>query len=124
MTIAEVGSKFLEMFILVLEAAGEETGNTSYKEVSRIIEKNKDELDRAIQSDVSYDILVCLCIILVLADIHTMDKLKLMEPTELQELTIDLYYRYLSKPVRSFSSKHGLPIPKPENTIALIRDIK
>ena len=112
MTLPEISKKFLERFVLILEAVGDETGNTSYKNVEKIIheEENEKMIQEAIDDDVDFRIFVTICIFTVLKDIHGIDKLRSIGEIELKELTDDLFVRYLKKPTRQFSSTYGLPI--------------
>lgn len=124
MTLPEISKKFLERFVLVLEAVGDETGNTSYKNVEKIIheEENEEMIQGAIDDDVDFRIFVTICIFTILKDIHGVEKLYSIGEIELKELVDDLFVRYLKKPIRQFSSTYGLPIlNSPEVFIKVIK---
>ena len=108
-TSEELFPEYLKIFELVIEQAGEDTGNTVYKNISNILSKNRDKIDKAIEDDIPFGMFVTLLVIIILLEVHTAEKLDKLSPDETKYYIDDLFSRYLKKPTRKFTSSHGLP---------------
>lgn len=112
MTTKEIYQKYKEVFILVMETAGEETGNKVYKDVEKILNKNsfKKVINQAAEQDVPLPVFICICIVTLLGEIHGPDKLSEMDMEESYKLADFMFQNYLKKPTRKFTSTYGLPV--------------
>lgn len=112
MTTKEIYRKYEEVFILVMEAAGEETNNQAYKDVERIL-KDKvfaKSINQAIEDEAPIQVFISLCIVALLKEIHGVDELSDMTEDETYELADYIFQHYLKKPTRKFTSTYGLPV--------------
>lgn len=112
MTTKEIYRKYEEVFILVMEAAGEETNNQAYKDVERIL-KDKvfaKSINQAIEDEAPIQVFISLCIVALLKEIHGVDELSDMTEDETYELADYIFQHYLRKPTRKFTSTYGLPV--------------
>lgn len=75
MTAKELFPKYVEIFELVIEQAGEDTGNKVYKNISKVILDNKDKIESSIENDVPFSFFVTVLIMIVLLEVHTPEKL-------------------------------------------------
>ena len=112
MTTKEIYRKYEEVFILVMEAAGEETNNQAYKNVEKIL-KDKvfaKSINQAIEDEAPIQVFISLCIVALLKEIHGVDELSDMTEDETYELADYIFQHYLRKPTRKFTSTYGLPV--------------
>lgn len=109
MTAKELFPKYVEIFELVIEQAGEDTGNKVYKNISKVILDNKDKIESSIENDVPFSLFVTVLIMIVLLEVHTPEKLDKMSKEDTKVLMDDLFDRYLKKPTRKFTASYGLP---------------
>ena len=112
MTTKEIYRKYEEVFILVMETAGEETNNQAYKDVERIL-KDKvfaKSINQAIEDEAPIQVFISLCIVALLKEIHGVDELSDMTEDETYELADYIFQHYLRKPTRKFTSTYGLPV--------------
>ena len=112
MTTKEIYRKYEEVFILVMEAAGEETNNQAYKDVERIL-KDKvfaKSINQAIEDEAPIQVFISLCIVALLKEIHGVVELSDMTEDETYELADYIFQHYLRKPTRKFTSTYGLPV--------------
>ena len=112
MTTKEIYKKYEEVFILVMEAAGEETNNQAYKDVEKIL-KDKvfaKSINQAIEDEAPIQVFISLCIVALLKEIHGVDELSDMTEDETYELADYIFQHYLRKPTRKFTSTYGLPV--------------
>ena len=112
MTTKEIYRKYEEVFILVMEAAGEETNNQAYKDVEKIL-KDKvfaKSINQAIEDEAPIQVFISLCIVALLKEIHGVDELSDMTEDETYELADYIFQHYLRKPTRKFTSTYGLPV--------------
>lgn len=110
MILVDIAEKYKEVFILCMEAAGNETGNTAYLDCEKIIEDSKEYIQNAIDNGVDFRIYVSILITTVLSDVHGFDKLENNDPEVNGQLLEDLFQRYLWKATRTFSTRNGLPV--------------
>ena len=112
MTTREIYQKYEEIFVLVMETAGEETGNKVYKETEKILNESnfKKVIDQAIEQEIPLPVFICMCIITLLEKIHGADKLIEMDIDESYKLADFMFQNYLKKPTRKFTSTYGLPV--------------
>ena len=112
MTTKEIYKKYEEVFILVMEAAGEETNNQAYKDVEKIL-KDKvfaKSINQAIEDEAPIQVFISLCIVALLKEIHGVDELSDMTEDETYELADYIFQHYLRQPTRKFTSTYGLPV--------------
>lgn len=110
MTLQEIYNNYKEIFILCLEKAGADTGNSSYKNIEKILEKDSEIIALAIEEDVCFEILIGTMIYLVLRDIHGKEKLEKNSFSDNHVIMSDLFDRYLRIPTRRFCSSNGISI--------------
>ena len=115
MTVQEILDKYLDLFVLVMETAGEKTDNKYYKDVKRIIKDNKSILDDMIEKTpvIPFELVVVMCIAFLVEEIHGTERLIESDYDELDNYINSMWDLYLKKPTRHFTSKYGLePIDK------------
>lgn len=114
MTLKEIKEKWFDMFILIMETAGEETDNEDYKNVKKICEETKLRKQSKNFNDLEDNQLLNVHIIVnVLSLVLRIHKGENLSDEEYQDLCQDMWDRYLRKPTRKFTSRNGiLPVPK------------
>ena len=123
MTARELYEKYKEVFILVMETAGEETGNEVYKNVESIInsERFTKLIDEALDSGCRFDFVIVQMIVAVILNIHNLDDLDNTDMME--EYGIPMFELYLKKPTRAFCQQNGVPIIKNLSWKAVLQKI-
>ena len=123
MTCEEIYIKYIDLFKLLIKNAGIETGNTSYRNVDKILEQDDDKMciNRAIEDEVDFRIFVSILIFRVMIDIHGIEKLEKLDEDEMKDLITSLYVLYLLKPTRKFCTKYGLPVFNDPEITAIVR---
>lgn len=109
MTAKELFPKYVKIFELVIEQAGEDTGNKVYKNISNVINSNKEKIEKSIEEDIPFGLFVTVLITIVLIEVHSVEKLDKMSKEDTKVLLDDLFDRYLKKPTRKFTASYGLP---------------
>lgn len=120
MTYKEIADKYVDLFILIIETAGDVTNNQSYKNIEKIIDKSKEEINQAIENEVEFGIFIVLLITAVLIDIHNIEKLYEKNEDEMYELINDMWTRYLKKPTRKFLAQNGMKLIDELNYCSII----
>lgn len=110
MTYKEIADKYIDLFILVIETAGDLTNNQSYKNIENIVKKSKKELDRAIEDEVDFGMFIVILITSALLDIHSLEDLSNKDADEMYILISDMWNRYLKKPTRKFLAQNGMKL--------------
>lgn len=123
MTCEEIYIKYIDLFKLLIKNAGIETGNTSYRNVDKILEQEDDKMciNHAIEDEVDFRIFVSILIFRVMMDIHGIEKLEKLDEDEMKDLITSLYVLYLLKPTRKFCTKYGLPVFNDPEITAIVR---
>ena len=75
MTYGEIVHEYRKLFVMLVEKAGRETGNTSYQRVEEILKEKKVEIleEGLIQSEPEFVIIVCSYLVLLFCDIYGID---------------------------------------------------
>lgn len=125
MTTNEVFNEYKKRFILLMEAAGEETNNDIYRDTEKILDekKNRDLIQATIDNEYPFPIFVCILIVMLLEKIHGLDKLKDMSPEETYELSNYIFMHYLKKATRKFTTTYGLAPMTELDTMFQVRKI-
>lgn len=110
MILSDIAENYKKVFILCMEAAGNDTGNVAYLGCEDIINNSKVYIQKAIDDGVDFKIYVSILITTVLSEIHGFDKLENNDPSVNGQLLEDLFQRYLWKATRTFSVRNGLPV--------------
>lgn len=110
MTYKEVANKYIDLFILVMETAGDVTNNQSYKNIENIINKSRGELNRAIEDEIDFGMFIVILITAVLLDVHKIEDLYEKDEDEMYSLISDMWERYLKKPTRKFLTQNGMKL--------------
>ena len=123
MTCEEIYIKYIDLFKLLIKNAGIETGNTSYRNVDKILEQEDDKMciRHAIEDEVDFRIFVSVLIFRVMIDIHGIEKLAKLDEDEMKDQITSLYVLYLLKPTRKFCTKYGLPVFNYPEITAIVR---
>jgi len=108
MTVREALDKYLDLFVLIMESAGEETGNSSYKNAARLIEGRKNMLQEVADEGYPFSMLVVMCISVIVIDVHGVDRLARTSIDDMDNYITSIWELYLKKPTRSFTEKNGL----------------
>lgn len=111
MTYREIAEKYIDLFVLIIETAGDVTNNQSYKNIEHIVEKSRKEvLDKAIEDEVDFGMFIVLLITAALMDIHSLEDLSNKNEDEMYVLISDMWDRYLKKPTRKFLTQNGMKL--------------
>lgn len=109
MTTKELYFKYKDIFILVLESAGEETGNSVYKEVERITKDNEESVLSLIDRGGNFSLVITSMVAAIVVEVHGKEKLA---NQDISEYIYTLFDLYLKKPTRSFCTQNGVPVIK------------
>lgn len=109
MTSQELFPKFEEIFILVMETAGQKTGNKIYQSVKNIVDKRRDRIKEMTEEDVPFNIFVAYLEILIILEVHGVEHVEELNSDECKELLDNMFNLYIKKPLRKFTSTNGLP---------------
>lgn len=123
MTTEEVYREYINRFILIIEAAGEETNNSSYMNVEKVLSENETIIDQLIQDDAPFDVFVSALIVVLLVDIHDLDTLSDLDQEEVTKLAESMYVLYLKRPTKKFAAKYGIPLDDGFNCSVDVRKI-
>lgn len=122
LTTEELFEDYIKLFKLVVESAGNVTGNKSYLEVERILEKQEKNIKTTIEMDIQFSPFVASLIFYVILDVHGVEDISGSDNIEkLNSYVDDFWERYIKRPTWKFASKHGLP--RVENLDTYIRII-
>jgi hypothetical protein len=110
MTYKEIADKYIDLFVLIIETAGDVTNNQSYKNIENTVKKNRKELDRAIEDEVDFGMFIVILITTALLDIHSLEDLSDKNEDEMYTLISDMWDRYLKKPTRKFLAQNGMKL--------------
>ena len=110
MTYREVAEKYIDLFILVMETAGDVTNNQSYKNIEQTLKNNRSELDKAIDDEVDFGMLIVILITTILLDVHKIEDLYEKSEDEMYGLISDMWDRYLKIPTRKFLTQNGMKL--------------
>jgi len=122
MTYQEITKRYSELFIMLVEKAGRETGNTSYQKVAEILGKDESKqiLEKAVQDEVDFKMFVCLMIVLILFDIYD-SQIENWTSEESSDKLLEFYELYLKKATKKFCEKYGLePFDNPGMAFKMI----
>ena len=112
MTTKELYYKYKDVFILVLESAGEETNNSVYKDAERIVRENEENVLALIDRGVSFSLVITSMVASVVVEVHGKEKLANQDISEYIHTLFDMY---LKRPTRSFCTQNGVPVIKDIN---------
>ena len=122
MTTKELYYKYKDVFILVMESAGEETGNSSYKDVEKLVSKIESSVLGLIDRGASFSLVITSMIAELVIDVNGKENLANQDISGYVHTLFDLY---LKKPTRSFCSQNGVPVIKDSNEwISVLRKIE
>jgi hypothetical protein len=110
MTYKEIADKYIDLFVLIIETAGDVNNNQSYKNIENTVKKNRKELDRAIEDEVDFGMFIVILITTALLDIHSLEDLSDKNEDEMYTLISDMWDRYLKKPTRKFLAQNGMKL--------------
>jgi len=110
MTYREIAEKYIDLFILVIETAGDITNNQSYKNIEQTLKKSYKEINRAIDDEIDFEMFIVILITTTLLDIHELNDLYKKDEDEMYNLINDMWIRYLKKPTRNFLSQNGMKL--------------
>jgi hypothetical protein len=123
MTYEDIVHEYRKLFVMLVEKAGRETGNTSYLRVEKIlIEKNVEKLEQGlIEREPEFVIIVCSYLILLFCDIYGIDGVEGWDQEESATKLSEFYQEFLKKATIKFCEKYGLePFDDPETSFKLI----
>ena len=123
MTYEEIIHEYRKLFVMLVEKAGRETGNTSYLRVEEILkEKNADKLEeRLIADEPRFVIVVCSYLILLFCDIYGIEGVEKWDKDMSASKLSEFYHVFLKKATIRFCEKYGLePFDDPETSFKLI----
>ncbi|MBP3732240.1 MAG: hypothetical protein J6I84_03255 [Bacilli bacterium] len=120
MTYKEIAEKYIDLFIMLVEKAGRETGNNSYLKVDEILkEKCGGMYEKIYQDEPEFNIFVCILIVNVFYDIYG-DELSSWDSDTAGDKLTEFYTLYLKKATKKFCSSYGLPVfDDPETSFAM-----
>ncbi len=123
MTYEDIVHEYRKLFVMLVEKAGRETGNTSYIRVEEILkEKNVEKLEQGlIEREPEFVIIVCSYLILLFCDIYGIDSVEEWDQEESATKLSEFYQEFLKKATIKFCEKYGLePFDDPETSFKLI----
>ena len=123
MTYGEIVHEYRKLFVMLVEKAGRETGNTSYQRVEEILKEKKVEKleERLIQSEPEFVIIVCSYLVLLFCDIYGVDGVEEWDQEESATKLSEFYQEFLKKATIKFCEKYGLePFDDPETSFKLV----
>lgn len=138
MTLKEIKLKYLQIFSLVLETAGEDIGRGDFVEVSRELfakvksgewtvsfnSKKENNISVLEDDEVEFDVYVLYLMFAFLIKLSIINEDNISEDEHVLDKIIDLYKKYLKISTGVFTSKYGLPRVKLEYIQKDIMNIK
>lgn len=109
MTVEEIYKEYKKLFVLIMETAGQETNNSVYIRSEEILNRHEALFKQHIEYDAPFDVLVTTCMVLLVMEIHGLDKLSELDENKTTELVDSMYSLYLKRPTKKFASRYGLP---------------
>ncbi len=110
MTYREIAEKYIDLFVLVMETAGDVTNNQSYKNIEKTLKNSYSEINKAIDDEVDFGMFIVILITTALLDIHKIEDLYEKGEDEMYGLISDMWNRYLKKPTRKFLAQNGMKL--------------
>ena len=111
MTYKEIIYKYKDLFIMLVEKAGRETGNKYYLDIDRLFSENA-KIDLMIESlcreEPDFKVVVCSFVVALLCEIYGIDEIKTWDGDKSYQVLTEFYQLYLRKPSKSFCEKYGL----------------
>jgi hypothetical protein len=123
MTYEDIVHEYRKLFIMLVEKAGRETGNTRYLRVEETLkEKNVKKLEQGlIEREPEFVIIVCSYLVLLFCDIYGIDGVEEWDQEESATKLSEFYQEFLKKATIKFCEKYGLePFDDPETSFKLI----
>lgn len=123
MTYEEIVLEYRKLFIMLVEKAGRDTGNTSYLNVEKILkEKNIEKLERdLIQGEPDFVIVVCSYLVVLFCDIYGISGVENWDLEKSSTKLSEFYQEFLKKATIKFCEKYGLePFEDPETSFKII----
>lgn len=109
MTTEEIYKEYKKLFVLIMETAGQETNNSVYVRSEEILKKHEGLFKQPIEQDAPFEIFVTTCMVVLIMEIHGLEKLNDLDEKETTDLVKSMYELYLKRPTKKFASKYGLP---------------
>ena len=123
MTYGEIVHEYRKLFVMLVEKAGRETGNTSYQRVEEILkERNVEKMEQGlIEREPEFVIIVCSYLVFLFCDIYGIDGVEGWDQEESATKLSEFYQEFLKKATIKFCEKYGLePFDDPETSFKLI----
>ena len=123
MTYEDIVHEYRKLFIMLVEKAGRETGNTSYQRVEEILKEKKVEKleEKLIEREPEFVIIVCSYLVLLFCDIYGIDGVEEWDQDMSASKLSEFYQEFLKKATIKFCEKYGLePFDDPETSFKLI----
>lgn len=123
MTYEDIVHEYRKLFIMLVEKAGRETGNTSYQRVEEILKEKKVEKleEELIQSEPEFVIIVCSYLVLLFCDIYGIEGVENWDQEMSATKLSEFYHEFLRGATIRFCEKYGLePFDDPETSFKLI----
>ena len=123
MTYREIVHEYRKLFIMLVEKAGRETGNTSYQRVEEILKEKKVEKleEELIQIEPEFVIIVCSYLVLLFCDIYGIERVENWDQEMSATKLSEFYHEFLKGATIRFCEKYGLePFDDPETSFKLI----
>lgn len=123
MTYEDIVHEYRKLFIMLVEKAGRETGNTSYQRVEEILKEKKVEKleEELIQSEPEFVIIVCSYLVLLFCDIYGIEGVENWDQEMSATKLSEFYHEFLKGATIRFCEKYGLePFDDPETSFKLI----
>ena len=123
MTYQEIITEYRKLFVMLVEKAGRETGNTSYQKVDEIMKKmGADKMEeRFIQDEPDFIIVICSYIVFLFCDIYGIKKVEEWDRELSAKKLSEFYKTFLKGPTIRFCEKYGLEsFEDPETSFKLV----
>lgn len=123
MTYKEVVQEYRKLFIMLVEKAGRETGNTSYQNIEKVLKDMKVEnMEKSlVDKEPEFVVVVCSYLVLMFCDIYGKEKVREWDEEESAQKLSEFYETFLKKSTMRFCEKYGLePFDDPRTSFKLI----
>jgi hypothetical protein len=110
MTYKEIIEKYKDLFIILTEKAGSDSGILEYKNIDAILKKpeNLEMVEELIEKEPDFKIVVSSFIVALLIEIYGPEKLEEWDEDKSSSHITEFYQLYLKKATIKFCEKYGL----------------
>ena len=108
MTYEEVITKYRQLFIMLVESAGRETGNKTYLKIEKLLDDNSDLFKRLVDEERDLRIVLGCFVTIIFTDIYGEEELCSWDKDKACEKITEFYTVFLKGPTKKFCEKYGI----------------